>query len=69
MVPTCAAIHILLGMLIILGGWEMGRLVIDGNSVYEIDEECIRKREQQERKKEGKPTEDKNWDNNKRKNR
>ena len=21
----------------------MGRLVIDGNSVYEIDEECIRK--------------------------
>ncbi|MCI8859772.1 MAG: hypothetical protein HFI71_09715 [Lachnospiraceae bacterium] len=47
----------------------MGRLVIDGNSVYEIDEECIRKREQQERKKEGKPTEDKNWDNNKRKNR
>lgn len=22
---------------------EMGRLVIDGNSVYEIDEECVRK--------------------------
>ena len=26
-------------------GWKkMGRLVIDGNSVYEIDEECERKK-------------------------
>ena len=38
----------------------MGRLVIDGNSVYEIDEECIRKREQQERRQKGNHTEDKN---------
>lgn len=22
----------------------MGRLIIDGNSVYEVDEECLRKR-------------------------
>lgn len=32
--------------------WEMksvGRLVIDGNSVYEIDEECVRRKERQER--------------------
>lgn len=29
----------------------MGRLIIDGNSVYEIDEECIRKKE---KKKQGK---------------
>ncbi|MEY8517523.1 hypothetical protein AALC25_11440 [Lachnospiraceae bacterium 29-84] len=27
----------------------MGRLVIDGNSVYEIDEECIRQKESQKR--------------------
>ena len=27
----------------------MGRLVIDGNSVYEIDEECERKKEEQKR--------------------
>lgn len=25
----------------------MGKLVVDGNSVYEIDEECIRKKENQ----------------------
>lgn len=24
----------------------MGRLIIDGNSVYEIDEECIRRKEE-----------------------
>ena len=24
----------------------MGRLIIDGNSVYELDEECIRRKEQ-----------------------
>lgn len=30
----------------------MGKLVIDGNSVYEIDEECIRRRESQQRKQE-----------------
>ena len=27
----------------------MGRLVIDGNDVYEIDEECERKKEEQKR--------------------
>ncbi|MCI8483684.1 MAG: hypothetical protein HFH41_05020 [Lachnospiraceae bacterium] len=27
----------------------MGRLVIDGNSVYEIDEECIRQKERREK--------------------
>ena len=26
----------------------MGRLVIDGNSVYEIDEECVRRKEHPE---------------------
>lgn len=25
----------------------MGRLIIDGNSVYEIDDECIRKKEKE----------------------
>ncbi|GHU45361.1 hypothetical protein FACS1894111_13480 [Clostridia bacterium] len=29
----------------------MGRLIIEGNSVYEVDEECIRTKEQ-ERKRE-----------------
>ncbi len=29
----------------------MGKLVIDGNSVYEIDEECIRKKEEQEKQR------------------
>ena len=29
----------------------MGKLIIDGNEVYEIDEECIRKREQKEKKR------------------
>lgn len=28
----------------------MGKLIIDGNSVYEIDEECIRKKEEQRQK-------------------
>ena len=23
----------------------MGKLIIDGNSVYEVDEECVRRRE------------------------
>lgn len=27
----------------------MGKLVIDGNCVYEIDEECVRRKEKQER--------------------
>lgn len=26
----------------------MGKLIIDGNSVYEIDEECIRKKEKKQ---------------------
>lgn len=30
----------------------MGRLVIDGNSVYEIDEECMRKKERERKQKE-----------------
>ena len=25
----------------------MGKLIIDGNSVYELDEECIRKKEKE----------------------
>lgn len=29
----------------------MGKLIIDGNSVYEIDEECIRKKERQRNSK------------------
>ncbi len=29
----------------------MGRLIIDGNSVYEIDEECLRKKEQEDMEK------------------
>lgn len=29
----------------------MGKIVIDGKAVYEIDEECIRKREQKEQKR------------------
>lgn len=28
----------------------MGKLVIDGNSVYEIDEDCIRRKEESQRK-------------------
>lgn len=31
----------------------MGKLVIDGNSVYEIDEECIRRKECRENRQEG----------------
>lgn len=32
----------------------MGKLVIDGNSVYEIDEDCIRRKEKEEnQRKEG----------------
>ena len=35
-------------------GWKkMGRLVIDGNSVYEIDEECERKKMMEELKRVG----------------
>lgn len=30
----------------------MGRLIIDGNSVYELDEECMRRREQKEGRRE-----------------
>ena len=29
----------------------MGRLIIDGNSVYELDEECIRRKEEKSREK------------------
>lgn len=31
----------------------MGKLIIDGNSVYEVDEECIRKKEREKREKSG----------------
>ena len=34
----------------------MGRLVIDGNSVYEIDEACIRRKEMQEKQQRRKNT-------------
>ncbi|WP_278335660.1 hypothetical protein [Roseburia sp. 499] len=38
----------------------MGKLIVDGNSVYEIDEECIRKKEKQKQKeKEKKEKEEK----------
>lgn len=30
----------------------MGRLIIDGNSVYELDEECICKKENRKKEKE-----------------
>lgn len=30
----------------------MGRLIYDGDSVYELDEECLKKKEEQEREKE-----------------
>lgn len=30
----------------------MGKLIYDGDSVYELDEECLRKKEEQERQKE-----------------
>lgn len=29
---------------------KMGKLIIDGNSVYEIDEACQRKKEEEQRK-------------------
>lgn len=29
----------------------MGRLVIDGNKVYEIDEDCLKKKKQKESEK------------------
>ena len=34
----------------------MGRMVIDGNSVYEIDEACIRRKEMQEKQQRMKNT-------------
>lgn len=30
----------------------MGKIIIDGNSVYEVDEECIRRRERRENREE-----------------
>lgn len=35
----------------------MGRLIRDGNQVYEIDEECIRERERKERDRQTKESE------------
>lgn len=29
----------------------MGKLIIDGNSVYEMDEECMKKKEQKEQQR------------------
>lgn len=38
----------------------MGKLVIDGNSVYELDEGCIRKKHEEERRRnEGREKEEK----------
>ncbi len=37
----------------------MGKLIIDGNSVYEVDEECIRKKEREKREKSGRQEEKK----------
>lgn len=34
----------------------MGKLVIDGNSVYEIDEDCVRRKEKEERLQTGRET-------------
>lgn len=34
----------------IAGDEVMGKLIIEGNSVYEIDEACIQRKERQERK-------------------
>ena len=45
-------------------GWKkMGRLVIDGNSVYEIDEECERQKMQEELKRaeDNQPTGKSGW--------
>ena len=39
-----------------IGAEKMGKLIIDGNKVYEIDEECLEKKrhkEQEERKENG----------------
>lgn len=48
-------------MLCCKNGWEVTvlkrRLVIDGNAVYEIDEECIWKKLQKEKEKEYEMTE------------
>ena len=43
------------------GGENVGRLVIDGNAVYEIDEECER------RKKENRPQKEENTERTNRK--
>ena len=37
----------------------MGKLVIDGNSIYEIDEECVRKKEIQKEKQQKQKTNNK----------
>lgn len=37
----------------------MGRLIIDGNSVYEIDEDCICKKEGRKKEKEEKTSKEK----------
>lgn len=45
----------------------MGKLIIDGNKVYEIDEECLEKKrhkEQEERKREW----EQKWERNREKN-
>ncbi len=34
-------------------GMEIGMLIIEGNSVYEIDEECVRKRKVPEKMPDG----------------
>ncbi len=60
----CRIFHILIGKE--KGETDMNRtLIIDGNAVYEIDEECmLGKRMDQERKKEQDRTENKYKDSN-----
>lgn len=36
-----------------------GKIIIEGNSVYEVDEECLRKKEDEQKKGTNKPKEDK----------
>lgn len=45
----------------------MGRLVIDGNSIYEIDEACIQRKEMQDKRQEDRRNKKKEWHQLKRK--
>lgn len=39
----------------------LGRLVIDGNSVYEIDEACVQRKEQQDKRQEDRRKKKTEW--------